>query len=1851
MTPFDSTPPTQPDRVPTLVINKLPHWMSKASTAARRQMRTAAKQPAPWFEHVCQVAPDSARKLARDYATYQSLQAQAQALLDGLPPLAAFARRLLTEQIETRHGLRLDVDRTYLFNASKAAAYQPSLQGDTVAATQRAFKLATQSLLHSALQNFEMHEAQPRGLDVESITAQVLDSDRFSGLLPSGMRVELEAHAFAALCRELDIGGRYQTMIDSLFAPAKGDRNDLRSLLGEAQRLGFELEVDRAALSGQIEPPLRDALLQLAREGSADYQQTPMRCGSIELFGFTHHGALLIGLVPSAELLLHYDPLTLPYHGLLVTYLPGAQMPLATHATVAHVQAHVREQLWAYDLSHLLEGIRARDRAEFLEKMRDCLQPIDWNTFSAKPGHQGGEAQRVRDPQAWVPLRVQPLGAPLFDAWGERQRLRLKDDASFHAVPTAAEDRKSAARRWAYFSQLAMNAINVGAFFVPGLGQLMMGLSVLQLGYEVFEGLESWAEGERDRAFDYLLDVIENVALGAALGAAGSATGVPALERIPVETPSFIEELETVELANGEQRLWRPDLAPFAHDVILPAGLVPDDFGLYHHAGKTWLALEDRTFQVNAQAGSDEYRLIHPRKPLGYAPIVRHNGAGAWLHELDRPRSWPLTTLLRRAGHLAARLSEEQALAAMHVSGTNEAVLRRAISDNLRLPALLEDTLRRFDLDLQVRSQPTPGPLHEAFERRYREQSPTQMPETQTLRHRYPSLPMPVSEELVRHATVAERRGLADGQVPLRIAQETRRYQQQVRLARAYEGLHLDCVRNWDSDRLALHSLARLPGWPAELALIIEQRSYSPLRIDSIGPADAPMRSTLVSARAGYLVLPANADAGPAAIYSTLGQAVFEALSPSQRQSLHLVSAATLTQRLRQLAPLPRSDLRRLLGLQDIPLGYRSPMRLADGRLGYPLGGMGGTGGNITRRALLAQLRELGMDQGLSRSAEQILSNLEQNGLGRIDISSRLLRLQDQRDALASHLQDWRDALTSMPNPTDMDIDQLRGQLMQHWYATALPELSQQDTVLRLPAVSLSYFPLNLPDFFTATISHLQLERPMLEIIPGWTQQAAHLARFFQQFSNLRSLEMYGPVQPIAFVFVIPVIAQHLRQLETLTLIDQNIAVSYADIVSLRGLSQLRHLNLTGNRLLLSAPPDFAELTLDTLILDRMDLNHWPEGLGANALERIGALALRENGLRLLPAFLLDNQLDLMRHPVISLQGNNIIGEHLQRVLLNEDGRASRFDVDISEHLNAQLTRFRQERQSIRDTLDNWTNASSSGATPDPGVVTLRNRVADAINDFWHHQEQALLHAPLRLEQIDLSQFPTRLPAFFNDRVRNLVLSQVTGSTAQLSALLRHFSHISNLSIEGQMTADPALPTALMHLPNLRHLALRNMGLEVDDATLDSLSRIGNLHSLDLSGNRIGAVGTPPAALRTLRRLDLNEMNLDQWPGWVDELLPLDVLELSGNQLTELPLHVLSNLENDFPISSIALYGNPLTNDTIMRARTSSESQRSFTFAMDLPEDILELSWSDEDVGRGHLHMPVLDATDDAPDVRVWLHASPVENEALQDAWQQLEQQPDAGNLLALVGRLRQAASYRDRQTRVTLCQRVRKVLVIALTQPEQRLLINAIAEEALLQPETGSQTCHDGVLLVFQNIELLIANQHLLTDAADTSEGLYQELRRLYRLQALDDLAREHAPGRDEAEVRLAYRRGLNDELALGLPQDNMLYAAFADVNRDELIQAMAQVQRGERGEPLLLFAANHEQWVRYLRQHHAERFAAIEADYQAQVLALPDRFPDSALDDLGAEYQALAEDKQAKERHLIRELTILANPERQGE
>ncbi|MFT0865142.1 dermonecrotic toxin domain-containing protein [Pseudomonas sp. CAM1A] len=1822
------------------IERKLPAWLRHAPPATHRALRNWRQAPS-WLAMAIQQQPDIAKAWQDEHARHREHQAQVQKLFEPLPDLESYAVNVLSEAIKQRFGVDLDVRSSYLVDARLIE----TSTGDSRLAVNR----ATRSLLHCALHNFDAGAAGEHGMDAPAAPLKksvILDHRRFMGTVPLTNTLDIAAEDFADLCRTLDIGGTYHTRLHAIYYPAasaelSADEVALQiyQTLGQAEVSAFRQSLHYARLKGDIGEALYQAAL------AAPLDQLPagdaaVRFSLLELWQAELTGVVLITL--QAE-----------DHQILALYIPeDTATPLQEFANLTALKSGLTARLQA-NPGYLDKHLADRDKASINVRLKDRLTPLGWSIR--------GLHERVPAPHASLYPVLQPLRYAFQGVMAFQKARRHEQDVLFHATPTEIVDRRSAQAHRELIAGRLLMGLNIAGFFVPGLGELMLAVCVTQLAHEVYEGIEAWENDERDIAYGYLVDVIENVAIMAALSAAakvargrrrgdgetGTDANPPWVEepdeeepegrRIAVETPSFIEELEDVETPDGQTRLWKPDLTPYQSTEVLPDHLAPDELGLRHHQGKRWLALEGKQYIVEPASTSGAYRLRHPLNPRRYRPPLRHNGAGAWLHAMDKPLSWSGIRLLRRIGHLSADFDELTLQRILAVSGTEEDTLRRALAENQRLPALLEDTLQRFKLDQAIRQLPDATTHPAKFSRAYANLAHTPPAVATAIQRLYPQLPGAVTTELVRNASPSELQVLGTGKIPLRLGEEIRVYQQQVRLARTYEGLYLTCVRNWDSDRLIMHALERLPGWPVGTRLRLLQRTSWPAGEHGIGPQDARSCPTITHAEAGYIVheeAPTGAAIPP---HPSLYGALYKAL-PRAMTQLQVVDQQAL-QRLLQHSPLlSRSHLRTLLGMRPVRPGYRSPMRLADGHLGYPLSGNSATGQGVTRQHLLEAVGATGLVARTGRTPDEVLLVLASHGRTQQQVLEQLQALLEQRSELQSRLDDWSEAISPATDQAAQAYERLREAVMQYWYDTALDESNQHQAPLRFAQVPLADIPLTLPDFFNTRVRHLSLVDLPAGTLAGWAQNERLLQRLLRQMPNIESLEISRPYQPTAtpssFLFSTPTITGHLPMLRRLVMTNQNIALSESDVNLLAGLTQLRYLDLSGNRLSQNNSPSFHEFSLDYLGLDQMQLAQWPLGIGADALGRISHLSMRNNNLRSLPAFLLNEADTLPTPPVIALEGNSLNPTHLQRLLLNEQAETASISVDLPADLSERLARIRNERQQMRDAIDGWAQASSSNNPLTQAALADRQRIAAALTQFWERQEQGLEYLHLQLEDVAIENFPRRLPAFFYAHVNAMTLTRLRGSTAQLDELLSRFANVTRLTIDEHQAATSSLASALARLPRLNYLEFRNMGLEVDQAMLEAFAVSEHLTSLDLSGNRLGIVNQVPARLASnLQSLALTNMNLQAWPSWCDSLLPLELLDLSSNSITQLPEHILANLNNPMPISSIALFDNPLPVETILRARAFSDSQHSFSFALDIPENLMFVETSSEG-SFDHPHFPLLG--DDTPRLEDWMLGSEAQNEALQDCWATLE----GSNLLRLVGRLHNAAPYVDPNTRASFCERVRMMLVVAASNATERPTMESIAAAALPDPETGAQTCHDGALQEFNNIELYLMARHLLIEAGDTLQTLSRRLLQLFRIEQLDKLANQRSGPGDMVSVRLAYRRELSRELDLPIA-DSMRFRGAANLARDELSSVLESVRKSELSDALVDYMLANSDWTTRLRAEHAERFAEIEARFRLRVLELANQ--DSALEEELKLQQELQWDKDQEEQELLRELTLL--------
>ncbi|QCI14989.1 hypothetical protein E6B08_28150 [Pseudomonas putida] len=1843
-----------------LIERKIPDWMKSAPSTTHKALRKAVATPLPWLEKALLEQPEIVLQQRFDHVLHIQAEASLKALLKPLKKPDAFAAPLLTKAIEKRFGLKLDVRRTYLFNAKKAAAYKRADESghDDFVVASRALKRATQSLLHCALQNFEASEAKAGGLDEEAtFRSVVLDSNVFRLHVPEGKPVAIPPDEFAALARELDLGGQYQNLLSALRTPvpaqagvSAAEDDPLLTRLKASEHASLRSHAHLAMLQGHVDADMYAALLLVPKMAHPQYRGTSVCCSFLKLWDMELTGIVAIG--PDREVSSKPVP--------VVVFIPDDPIcPLKQYESTGAFTAELRDRLRdASYLSFFQRFVPARHLNTFLSKLEDCLNP--------KSGFLPiGYRPRVPDPNARLPLGESEVLTKLLVQVASQKIERLQDDARFHAVPTALIDDRAFWERLEYFAQKTMQALSVAAFFVPVLGEVMMGVAAFDLAHEVFEGIDSWTKGETEQALGYLFDVLENVAFMAALGAAGHSTGMPAIEHTPVEMPSFIEELDAIDMPNGEPRLWKPDLEPFGHDIVLPGDLRPNEFGVYEYQGKTWLTVEDRAYSIRPTETPDLFKIEHPTDPSRYEPTVRHNGAGNWLYETDRPLQWEGIQLFRRSGPHNVHFSDEVANRILRITDTHEAVLRRIVSEGKRLPGQLEDTLQRFFLDEKVAQHLADAPFSDRsslFHRLYSEQQPPQSLRDEMILEAGPRLPAAIRQELLREATAAELQALDQRVMPPRLKAEIDAYLPNVRLTRAYENLFISSVRSLDTDKLIMHTLERLPGWQQQVRIEIHDGAFAGPLQDSIGPTDAAITRFLSREPDGYRLQPTDGGTGEGG--RTLYSAIAEALPAAQLTALGLTTdnaAAGLEQQVQQAPLMPRKALRELLGIPARQPGFVPPMRLADGRIGYPLSGRGALAGYILRDTLLDMIRLLGIEEHYPLSAESILSQLESTGMTRPQIFSRFQQLLEERQTLELAMINWAAESAStvdLPARTSSRTNIGRA-IWRHWFSTSLLELGGIETTFHLNQANLADFPSQLPGFIYERTRNLDLLDMGLDapggIVPFSPQGLETLQGFLERFPRLTSLtvcrwptdaHLASPFPNIASLVV-----QQLPQLRTLRLGNLGLAVDASDFSALTTLTQLQTLDLSGAYLPQTALPPLRNPSLRHLTLDQASLDQWPAWLDAEALENLETLSLRYNRISELPDFLLSQSTAGQSTTRISLQGNPLPSAQIWRFGL-ETPRRFVIEMDIPDFLRIQINNARNQLTELRVSIDQWTHSSSSGAIPNAETLEARARLGEVLIDYWR-TARTRQGVPLNLVDVDLAHFP-QLPMFFQALVQNLVLTRVAATAEQLNTFLTLFPHLSELQFSGHVQPMTALPRALSNMRNLQALTLHDQGLLIDQAMMDSFNDINGLLTLDLSGNRLAPFTRAATSLSTLRRLYLTNTQLQAWPAWVDELLPLNLLDLNGNQLTTLPEPILANPRTQQMQSEISLMGNPLERDSMIRAHTSEGFNRRFRFQMDLPEDIQALSpahSSSSDNSPYHSHESSPESSPESnpqPTVEPWLRSTPEENEALRQAWQQLENDAGADNLLHLVQRLEQAAPYQNAETRNGFAERVGRIIVHAARNPVDLQLFNAMAQAARV-----GRTCLDGALLEFNQIELRLFSEQTLQGLTGPERGaaLLRLMRQSFRMESLDNIAYAGITqsgqqvlalgGRDLAEVRLAYRVLLAEALNLPLAPSSMLYEATAGVNANERNLVMAEVQRREGGTEFLDYISNNPMWVDYLRSAYEDRFTVIEDQYRQQVLALPDAFPDRAVDDLAEEYAALERRKAAEYQALIRELS----------
>lgn len=489
--------------------------------------------------------------------------------------------------------------------------------------------------------------------------------------------------------------------------------------------------------------------------------------------------------------------------------------------------------------------------------------------------------------------------------------------------------------------------------------------------------------------------------------------------------------------------------------------------------------------------------------------------------------------------------------------------------------------------------------------------SETLKPEFINMSKQFPSLPVGVIEELAAHLTSKELQNLiSEGRTPLHILEEARSYIQTLRVNRAIEGIYYAALSSADSNTVAWKTLPLLEGWPASRRLVLRDKATNQV-LDSLGSVTTAHSSELIKDGEFYEFQSAAEE--PIERSSHILEGVLQVLSSSDRSALGVETIqpyADLRFKVANVAAQQRSEVANILGLHTIKPWFKSPLRLADGRLGYTLGGRAG---HVLLEPQPQRFKDLVATLYPLMSDAQVELFLSRLGLSSELISRRLVSLKAELDTLRRDLDGWvASTVWSQPRSglrTQLSIKtkQAISQALLSAWRRQTPSLNVHGHTgyeLNLGALPVDSLPVLSADF--GHVSALYLSNSPNGKFPSV---------FLRKFTNLRVLSIKS-----SQLATLPSELAHMSELIHLNLQGNGIALSNETALLLSSLTKLRSLNLAGNvlgaRISVRLMPE-----LKHLLLRYTGITEWPDGV--ETLNGLQTLDLRDNAIRTIPAHIL----------------------------------------------------------------------------------------------------------------------------------------------------------------------------------------------------------------------------------------------------------------------------------------------------------------------------------------------------------------------------------------------------------------------------------------------------------------------------------------------------------------------------------------------------------------------------------------------------------------------------------------------------
>lgn len=1502
-----------------LLERMAPEWLISATPARRHAIKQASTFSPDWYQR----ASSAQQQVLKEcFSTSFTSQTRLDKAMSALQDIDTFAELLLSNALKDQFRVEVDVSKTLL-------CLRRPLEISDLEIEVSHFEVFKLSLLQAALHNFEASECEAEafhkasGFLIETSTPGIYQP----------VTVGVTVRQFLTLCRNLDIGAKYQTYVKVFFQAAE---TTLRQQFMTSQKEAMRAAAELALLKKDIERKDYEMILSVIDGNIHPWQgNKQVWFRDLSLMKRRMTGCVVFAISEKYH-----------YTDEFIVYIPhDPQHPLKRYTT-SQLREVFKRQFTARDTApsggdgptayqrFFSQFVAYADRpyyfSQFTRKAADApADPLHsvWlkvaqflPPFSSiarikeLPPERQGAREPVEDPYL-NPFGILQKGGGLWsdntDLWTylyEQSREKVIADARSHAVPTADVDARVRAQKLSHLLEVGMLALNMVSMFVPVLGEVMMTVMAGQLLYETFEGAIEWSEGDRDAAKAHLIDVAQNLAMIGVMAGVGKGLG----KLMAVKPEPVIECLEPIKRLNGQTRLWKPDLDAYENDITLDSNSAADALGQHRVNGKTYIRQTGKVYETIYDEPLKKWRIQHPTDADAYQPILEHNGYGAWRHTLERPLEWDRLTLLRRMGHVTEALTDEQLLKIADAVGINDNALRKMHLDHLPPPPELADALRLFAADhgaAQVSAQIS-GELF-----------------TGMLQRACPGLSESAAHRVLLDANAEELARLeTTRRIPLKMLEEARWHAQQGRVSRAFVGLHLEHMASADSQWLALRALEKLPGWSDEVRLEMRDGHISGPLIDGIGSESAANFTYVVKKGPVYQAFDERGNAlnGVPSSGDNFFASIMHALPDESRQALGVprvsqcadLQSAVIDSATRHHVELAHR-LKKRIGSNKV---FKRPVRVNDGLVGYYASGRG----QAVNPMLVTRVRDVYPALTDQQANGFILRQLR---AGKTDaqIYDLLQARRHEWEALESTLDQW----VGEPIADVLLRSMLGGRasvarsIKECWRYSPLAEgsthFSSLDLICDDPLPSLSADFSHVRDLHVrgrcvtdANIDALLGRFPKLKNlrINATGNEFSNVPEALSGMQELTGLSLYSAAP---YAVDMPTRLSTLTSLEELSIYSSGYTPMVLDVSRLRNLHKLE----------IIAPSLF----------------QWPAGI--LELPHLERLNLKGTGIRTLPDAMYEGHerlwsglsLDwsnfprdnfklayeyVKQHPEHLIDLEEMVSDYCKGELrrLGEGGRQSSsamFNRFVEQWQGAQerfeaMDALSEEYGVLDRQLNGWTGRAMQRQL-DVAEVIQRSMATVSIRTCWRNGVFKRYGSTADASVLDLSNLQVEelpeLPSGAFSHVQTLYMKGVQATAEQVRGFVRGFTELQTLDLSASGLTE--VPIAPGDLAKLKRVDLSGNRIMVEPAVQQCIDGLQSLEYLDLSHNPLNVLDV--SAMSRLKALNLGATDLHEWPTGAHDLPELTWLDVRDSQISSLPEAVLE----DEMLIKTNLTGTPLT--------------------------------------------------------------------------------------------------------------------------------------------------------------------------------------------------------------------------------------------------------------------------------------------------------------------------------------------------